>query len=77
MYPIVRLTVTATAQVRKDVVDFLRLSEAKLKVFTITTSRKKLYYNVRFKSGEEDHHLDFLGWLKGSVHRRRTEDVNR
>lgn len=74
--PIICLTATATAQVRKDVVSTLRLSEAKLKVFTMTTDRKNLHYEVRFKCDEEDHYKDFLQWLK-SVHKRRGEDPGR
>jgi superfamily II DNA helicase RecQ len=42
----------------------------------MSTSRKNLHYEVRFKSDEEDHFDDFLGWLKGA-HRRRSENVVR
>jgi RecQ family ATP-dependent DNA helicase len=74
--PIICLTATATPKVRQDVIATLGLSETKLKVFTMTTSRKNLHYEVRFKSDEEDHYNDFLGWLKG-VHKRRAENVDR
>ncbi|TVY64279.1 ATP-dependent DNA helicase Q5 [Lachnellula suecica] len=74
--PIICLTATATLQVRKDVITTLGLSEDNLKVFTMTTNRKNLHYEVRFKCDEEDHYKDFLKWLKG-VHRRRAENVGR
>ncbi|KAH8685566.1 recQ family helicase-like protein RecQ [Tricladium varicosporioides] len=76
--PIMCLTATATPQVRQDVINTLGLLEANLKVFTMTTSRKNLHYEVKFKSddGEKDHYDDFLQWLKG-VHKRRAEDPTR
>ncbi|KAF4632315.1 hypothetical protein G7Y89_g5813 [Cudoniella acicularis] len=74
--PIICLTATATPQVRQDVISTLGLSEANLKVFTMTTSRKNLHYEVRFKSDEEDHYEDFRMWL-GGVHKRRAEDSER
>jgi RecQ family ATP-dependent DNA helicase len=74
--PIICLTATATLQVRQDVITTLGLSEDNLKVFTMTTNRKNLHYEVRFKCDEEDHYNDFLGWLKG-IHRRRAENVSR
>jgi len=42
----------------------------------MTTNRKNLHYEVRFKCDEEDHYSDFLGWLKG-IHRRRAENIGR
>ena len=74
--PIICLTATATAQVREDVIKTLGLMEFSLKVFTMTTSRKNLHYEVRFKCDEEDHYDDFVRWLKG-VHKRRAEDLTR
>ncbi|TVY91790.1 ATP-dependent DNA helicase [Lachnellula willkommii] len=74
--PIICLTATATLQVRKDVITTLGLSEDNLKVFTMTTNRKNLHYEVRFKCDEEDHYNDFLSWLKG-IHKRRSENVGR
>ncbi|PBP19401.1 RecQ family ATP-dependent DNA helicase [Diplocarpon rosae] len=71
--PIICLTATATAQVRDDVVSTLKLDPSNLKVFTMTTSRKNLHYEVRYKSDEEDH---YSGWLR-AVHRRRTENIER
>jgi RecQ family ATP-dependent DNA helicase len=70
------LTATATSQVREDVINSLGLSETKLRVFTMSTSRKNLHYEVRFKSDEEDHFNDFLGWLK-KVHGRRADNMTR
>jgi superfamily II DNA helicase RecQ len=72
--PIICLTATATLQVRQDVVKTLALSEDNLQVFTMTTSRKNLHYEVRFKSDEEDHYKDFVRWIKG-VHRRYVPTV--
>lgn len=74
--PIMCLTATATHQVRQDVISTLGLSDSNLKVFTMTTNRKNLHYEVRFKCDEDDHYNDFLGWLKG-IHKRRTENVGR
>jgi RecQ family ATP-dependent DNA helicase len=74
--PIICLTATATLQVRQDVITTLGLSENNLKVFTMTTNRKNLHYEVRFKCDDEDHYNDFLSWLKG-IHRRRAENVGR
>jgi len=74
--PIMCLTATATAQVRQDVISTLGLSEEKLKVFTMTTNRTNLHYEVRFKCDEDDHYNDFLRWIK-RVHKRRAEDPER
>lgn len=74
--PIICLTATATPQVRRDVIRTLGLVEDTLRVFTMTTNRENLHYEVRFKSDDEDHFNDFLRWLKG-VHKRRAEDVIR
>lgn len=74
--PIICLTATATPRVRQDVVSTLGLTENKLKIFTMTTFRENLHYEVRFKCDQEDHYSDFLGWLK-KVHKRRAEDPDR
>ncbi|CAG8972440.1 hypothetical protein HYALB_00001129 [Hymenoscyphus albidus] len=74
--PIICLTATATPQVRQDVINTLGLSEDKLKVFTMSTSRQNLHYEVRFKSDQEDHYNDFLKWLR-VVHKRRSENMER
>lgn len=47
-----------------------------MKVFTMTTSRVNLHYEVRFKTDEDDHFDDFLQWLN-QVYRRRREDKQR
>lgn len=60
--PIICLTATATAQVRNDVIKTLGLSETNLKIFTMTTSRKNLHYEVRYKNDEEDHFTGTLPW---------------
>jgi superfamily II DNA helicase RecQ len=54
--PIICLTATATAQVREDVISILGLDKENLKIYTMTTSRKNLHYEVRFKSDDEDHY---------------------
>lgn len=54
--PMICLTATATARVREDVISILKLDQSKLKVFTMTTSRKNLHYEVRYKSDEDDHY---------------------
>ena len=74
--PIICLTATATPQVRRDVISSLGMAEEKLKVFTMTTNRENLHYEVRFKCDEEDHFNDFLRWLK-AIHKRRAEDPGR
>lgn len=66
------LTATATLRVRQDVIKTLGLIEEKMKVFTMSTSRQNLHYEVRFTSDEEDHFDDFLSWLR-RVHQRRSE----
>jgi RecQ family ATP-dependent DNA helicase len=74
--PIMCLTATATPRVRQDVINTLGLSEARMKVFTMTTARPNLHYEVRFKNDEDDHFDDFLHWLQG-IHRRRVDNAER
>ncbi|RKF64728.1 ATP-dependent DNA helicase Q5 [Golovinomyces cichoracearum] len=74
--PIICLTATAIEQVRTDVISILGLKSSNLKIFTMTTARKNLHYEVRYKNDEVDHCVDFLEWIK-SVHRRRAEDTER
>ena len=74
--PIMCLTATATPRVRQDVLTTLGLLEDKLKIFTMTTFRNNLHYEVRFKCDQEDHYNDFLNWLK-SVHKRRDDPDRR
>lgn len=70
------LTATATPNVRKDVIKTLGLDERRLKVFTMTTARKNLHYEVRFKSDEMDQFDNFLPWLQ-AIYRRRSQDPAR
>lgn len=58
--PIICLTATATAQVRDDVVQTLGLSADKMRVFTMSTNRANLHYEVRFTNDEEDHYTGEL-----------------
>lgn len=74
--PIMCLTATATPNVRQDIITTLGLCEEKMKIFTMTTSRRNLHYEVRFKNDEEDHFDNFLCWLQG-IHKRRTNDTER
>ena len=74
--PMMCLTATATARVREDIITTLALDPVKLKLFTMTTSRPNLHYEVRFKSDEEDHYSDFLAWLR-AAHARRTANPAR
>lgn len=71
--PVICLTATATPQVRQDVIRTLGLSEDRLQIFTMTTSRKNLHYEVRFKNDDEDHYPGFLQWLR-TIHNRRKDD---
>lgn len=73
--PIICATATATRRVREDIIAIMGLDAANLKLFTMTTSRPNLHYEVRFKSdSSNEHYHDFLRWLR-SVHARRTNAV--
>ncbi|KAF2467012.1 ATP-dependent DNA helicase [Lindgomyces ingoldianus] len=74
--PVICLTATATARVRDDIISTLGLDSSKLKLFRMTTSRPNLHYEIRFKSDEEDHYLDFLSWIK-AAHSRRVANPER
>ncbi|CCU81861.1 ATP-dependent DNA helicase recQ/QDE3 [Blumeria hordei DH14] len=74
--PIMCLTATAVEQVRSDVITTLGLRPPNLKVFTMTTSRRNLHYELRFTNDEKDHFHDLIEWLQ-SVHRRRAENPER
>ncbi|KAF2198524.1 ATP-dependent DNA helicase [Delitschia confertaspora ATCC 74209] len=69
--PVICLTATATARVREDIISALALDPQKLKLFTMTTSRPNLHYEVRFKSDQEDHYPDFLTWIRAAHARRK------
>ncbi|RQM05485.1 hypothetical protein DH86_00001506 [Scytalidium sp. 3C] len=75
--PIMCLTATATPRVREDVITTMGLRESSMKVFTMSTSRKNLHFEVRFKNDEEDHYDSFLNWLKGVYARRRNDPSRR
>ena len=74
--PMICCTATATSNVRDDVINILGLDRAKLKSFTMTTSRPNLHYEIRFTSHEEDRYDDFLAWLR-STHARRANNAAR
>ncbi|KAF2085987.1 ATP-dependent DNA helicase recQ [Saccharata proteae CBS 121410] len=69
--PVICLTATATPRVREDIIKTLSLDPKTLRLFTMTTSRPNLHYEIRFKSDEEDHYDTFLTWLQ-SAHRTRS-----
>jgi RecQ family ATP-dependent DNA helicase len=68
--PIICCTATATARVRNDIISTLGLDQSKLKMFTMTTSRPNLHFEIRFKSHETDHYDDFLKWMRAVYIRR-------
>ncbi|TKX23034.1 DEAD/DEAH box helicase-like protein 2 [Elsinoe australis] len=74
--PMICCTATATPKVRNDIIRALTLDELKLKVFTMSTSRPNLHYEVRFKSDEEDHYDAFLTWMK-HIYKRRQNNPDR
>jgi RecQ family ATP-dependent DNA helicase len=68
--PMLCCTATATQDVREDVIKMLVLNKDRLKLFTMTTCRPNLHYEVRFKSDDIDHYDNFLQWLR-ATHARR------
>jgi len=74
--PILCCTATATRKVREDIVSTMGLNPKTLKVFTMTTSRPNLHYEVRFKADDYDHYDNFLSWLK-ATHERRAQNAER
>ncbi|KAF2840655.1 ATP-dependent DNA helicase [Patellaria atrata CBS 101060] len=74
--PMICCTATATERVRNDILNVLELDPRKLRLFTMTTSRPNLHFEVRFKSDEEDHYDDFLSWIR-ATHSRRAARSNR
>lgn len=72
--PIICLTATATPKVREDVIKILGLVEKDVQIFTMTTSRPNLHYEIRYKSDEVDAFDNFLPWLKGIYRRRSTPE---
>ena len=75
--PIICLTATATLSVRQDVIATLNLNPDNLKVFTTSTSRPNLHYEVRFTSDENDNRFSYtLAWLQ-TIYARRSQDPTR
>ena len=79
--PVMCLTATATKRVRDDIVQTLALpytvddgheSTMAVKAFRMTIGRRNIHYEVRFKTDDHDHFDDFVEWIKGVYHRRRT-----
>jgi len=75
--PIICLTATATPEVRSDVISALSLDASKLKIFSTSTFRSNLHYEVRFYSEEHDDRFESLrDWIQ-SVYKRRSSDSQR
>ena len=74
--PVLCCTATATRRVRDDIIETLALDPQKVKVFTMSTSRPNLHYEVRFKSDEDDHYDNFLVWIR-ATHKRRAQNAAR
>jgi len=72
--PMICCTATATPQVRDDIIRTLGLDRTTLKIFTMSTSRPNLHYELRFKSDEEDIYPPFVDWIKGIYARRGQSD---
>ena len=76
--PIIALTATATLRVKDDILTCLRLGD-KTKVFTTTTARPNLHYEVRYFSESSPHHSsgddifpNLVSWLTSISDRRAT-----
>jgi superfamily II DNA helicase RecQ len=65
------LTATATPRVRDDIISTLGLQKEDLKIFSMTTSRRNLHYEVRFTSDNRNRFDDFYDWLSRVYDRRR------
>lgn len=75
--PIICLTATATLSVRQDIISTLNLDSDRLRVFTTTTSRPNLHYEVRFLSDENDNRFSyFVSWLQ-TIYARRADNPDR
>ncbi|KAK7980045.1 hypothetical protein PG989_012502 [Apiospora arundinis] len=74
--PIMCLTATANAAVRKDVLAILGLGKEpdRLRSFTMTAHRPNLHLEIRYTQDEDDHRIaDFTKWIRGVYARRETE----
>ncbi|ORY64338.1 P-loop containing nucleoside triphosphate hydrolase protein [Pseudomassariella vexata] len=74
--PIMCLTATANAQVRRDVLASLGLDgdSDRMKIFTMTAHRPNLHFEIRFTQDEDDRRLDhFLKWIRGVFERRAAQ----
>ncbi|KAI9829204.1 MAG: hypothetical protein M1826_005799 [Phylliscum demangeonii] len=82
--PMMCVTATATARVRRDIIRTLGLKSseeesaaAPLRAFIMPTARPNIHYEVRFKAGRRedanDPGDDFVRWLR-AVHARRRGD---
>lgn len=75
--PIICLTATATKDVREDVIATLGLDPNTIKIFSTTTFRPNLHFEVQFYSDEEDRRVEYIvAWIK-QIHARRGDDAER
>ena len=75
--PIICLTATATPAVREDCARAVGLEPSRLRVFTTTTARPNLHYDVQFVSDHDDVRLQsFVAWYQ-AVQARRAKNPGR
>ncbi|KAF8252820.1 ATP-dependent DNA helicase [Wilcoxina mikolae CBS 423.85] len=73
--PMMAVTATATARVRKDIVKILRLPPPpKLQMFLLSTSRANLHYEIRYVNDQINPLDDLLKWLNGVYKRRKSRE---
>lgn len=72
--PIICLTATANADVRRDVFKVLKLDAepGRVKSFVMSPQRGNLHLEIRYTNDDDDRLLDFLDWIRGVYGRRRT-----
>ena len=75
--PIICLTATATARVRTDIINTLRLDPKSLKLFTTTTSRPNIHYEIQYSSDSNDIRFSHLVKLLKQIYTRRSTDPDR
>ena len=77
--PIIALTATATARVREDVMKCLCLDPTRTRIFSTTTARPNIHYEVQYFSESlprstsgDDLFTELVSWLTGMATRRHT-----
>jgi RecQ family ATP-dependent DNA helicase len=71
--PIICCTATATAEVRQDVIETLNLNPMKLRIFSMSSARPNLHFEVRYQSHDDNPYQDFLDWIRGIYMRREAQ----